>query len=229
MEDKRIAEAARHLGVAEAGVLLLDDVRLRAVAASSDAAHALDALQADSGVGPAPECLGSRKAVLAATASAARQRWPALMHKALFEGLSNAAAIPVLHQDSSLGVLTLYTRRHSGIGPAQVTAASRIAPLVVGMVARDAAAERLHRATVLLAGAVSRITALDESTARLVGESTDGPADESADGEGPEAPADRRAAAGPGSRTLTPRHESMDSSLDGTRRAARSGGGAADR
>jgi hypothetical protein len=103
--------AARQIdGVAEAGILLVDDGgSLEVAAASSPRADMLEMLQLADGQGPSVESYRSGRLVHAADLSAVEHSWPALLRSARVLGVHGVHSVPLRLRGQSIGAMTLYS------------------------------------------------------------------------------------------------------------------------
>lgn len=132
------------LGVAAAGVMLVDgEGSLRVVASSSEALHTLELFEVQAGEGPCPESFRTGRTVVAQSQAELAQRWPAVAARAAPLGLGAAYAVPVRLHDQVIGALNLFAPRSAALTPAEIGIAESwavaLAALVVTARRADAA------------------------------------------------------------------------------------------
>jgi GAF domain-containing protein len=93
----------------EAGVLLADAAGiLRVMASSSERAHALELMQAQTDEGPCFECFTRGEAVSSEDLEADRGRWPAFSPAAVARGFCSVHALPMRVRGETVGALNLF-------------------------------------------------------------------------------------------------------------------------
>ena len=93
----------------EAGVMLADAAgTLRVMASSSERAHALELMQAQTDEGPCFECFARAEAVSSEDLEADRGRWPAFSPAALARGFCSVHALPMRVRGQTVGALNLF-------------------------------------------------------------------------------------------------------------------------
>lgn len=107
--DHLTVECARLLDVTAAGILLADRRgALHVVAASSQRAADLEAIQAQREQGPCHDCYGDGRPVSVPDVAAAAGRWPDFVPAALRHGVVSVHAVPLRLRDQVLGALGLF-------------------------------------------------------------------------------------------------------------------------
>jgi GAF domain-containing protein len=93
----------------EAGVLLADAAGiLRVMASSSERAHALELMQAQTDEGPCFECFARGEAVLSEDLGADQGRWPTFSPAAVERGFCSVHALPMRVRGETVGALNLF-------------------------------------------------------------------------------------------------------------------------
>jgi GAF domain-containing protein len=93
----------------EAGVLLADAAGiLRVMASSSERAHALELMQAQTDEGPCFECFSRGEAVSSEDLDADQGRWPSFSPAALARGVCSVHALPMRVRGETVGALNLF-------------------------------------------------------------------------------------------------------------------------
>jgi GAF domain-containing protein len=103
------SDCARLLDVAEAGLLLADHrAVLHVMAASSELAAHVEAMQVQRAEGPCLECYHGGRPVHVPDLEDQRDRWPQFVPTALAAGFASVHAVPMRLRDTVLGSLGLF-------------------------------------------------------------------------------------------------------------------------
>ncbi|MFC0624564.1 GAF and ANTAR domain-containing protein [Kribbella deserti] len=116
----------RTIGCDQAGIVLANRGRLRAVAASGPESAAVDQYQVRVGDGPATVAVEQSASVRVDDTEADGQ-WPAWSRLAAAHGLRSALSVRLYTLGSTIGALTLYDAKPSRFGPEQEAVAHVLA------------------------------------------------------------------------------------------------------
>ncbi|MFJ8939384.1 GAF and ANTAR domain-containing protein [Streptomyces sp. NPDC102365] len=129
------------------------------MAASDDRSRRLECLQAESRVGPRLDISygGGPLANIPMSHPHSRTRWPRFTSRALSEGFTAVTALPLAHQDCSLGALDLY-HQYGRLEPSNIRWARLLADAAaVGLAHRDLLRNALVRSDQLQNALNSRV------------------------------------------------------------------------
>ncbi|HEY3773809.1 MAG TPA: GAF and ANTAR domain-containing protein [Solirubrobacteraceae bacterium] len=114
----------------EAGVLLADAAGiLRVMASSSERAHALELMQAQTDEGPCFECFSRGESVSSEDLEADRGRWPVFSPAALTRGFCSVHALPMRVRGETVGALNLFRVASGSLDAADVPVAQGMADI----------------------------------------------------------------------------------------------------
>ena len=106
------------LDVDAAGLLLVDEQgRLEAVAATSGAARLLELLQLEEREGPGLECFRSGGPVTIPDVGAVQERWPRFALACQGVGFASVNALPMQRREQVIGTVNLFRVRGGGLEP----------------------------------------------------------------------------------------------------------------
>lgn len=131
--------------VGAAGVMLIDDGRLRVVAASSEEVELLELFQIQSDQGPCLDSHREGRAVLAHTIDELEGRWPAFGDR-IRQHFESVYAFPMRLRGEALGALNLYGRTAHALEDEDVPLGQAIADIATISLLQDRA---LRQATEL--------------------------------------------------------------------------------
>lgn len=121
-------DCARLLDVAAAGLLLADDrAVLHVMAASSEQAAHVEAMQLQRAEGPCLDCFHGGRSVHAPELAREQDRWPRFVPTALAAGFSSVHAVPLRLRDRVLGALGLFGGQTGSLNAADLTLAQGMA------------------------------------------------------------------------------------------------------
>jgi GAF domain-containing protein len=104
------------LGVAEAGVVLMDSHgKLRTLASSSERMRLIELVEVQRQDGPCLDCCRHGKPVEEDDLEVARERWPRFAPAALDVGLRSVYALPLRLRQERIGALNLFADRPRGL------------------------------------------------------------------------------------------------------------------
>jgi hypothetical protein len=154
LADDLVDDCTRLLGVAAAGVMLVDaEGRLHVLASSSEEVHTLELFEVQAGEGPCLDSYRSGRTVTVTSGSDLRHRWPVVASRAGALSLGLAYAVPVRHHDHVIGALNLFAPRGLGLSDSDLGIAEALAVALASLVVQgqlvDAAqtlAEQLQNA-----------------------------------------------------------------------------------
>ena len=121
------------LGLAGAGISLVEDDELRFVTADDERVTSLERLEERDGSGPSFDASRSNDVVAIGDLRSARTRWAGYVDHALALGIESAAAIP-LHAEGVCGALTLYDEAPRTWGERELRVGRVLADVATGYV-----------------------------------------------------------------------------------------------
>lgn len=128
LADDLVTDCLSLLGVAAAGVMLVDaEGQLKVLASSSEELHTLELFEVQAGQGPCPDCFRSGRTVAVASPVELAHRWPVVAGRAAALGLGAAYAVPVRLHDHVIGALNLFAPWEATLSAADLSIAESLA------------------------------------------------------------------------------------------------------
>jgi len=141
--DQLVGACVGLLGLAGAGLLLVDHGSLAVVAASSGDARRLKAFEVEYDDGPCVDCFRTGAAVISGDLRADRARWPFFAPASLAAGFLSVTAVPLRLRSETIGSLGLFPGGNSMIGAADRRLAQALADVAtIGILQRRSIEER---------------------------------------------------------------------------------------
>jgi GAF domain-containing protein len=141
--DRLAAACVRLLGVAAAGLLLIDQQgHLTVVASSSEETRLLEIFQLQNDQGPCLECVRTGAAVVSGDLDADRVRWPQFATFALSAGYRSVAALPMRLREQTIGGLNLFGGRSGPVSPQDQRLAQALADVATIGILQQRSAQR---------------------------------------------------------------------------------------
>ncbi len=139
--------AAEVSQTAAVGLLLADhDGRLQHMASSQESARLLELFVLQNAEGPCRECYTTGQAVVVADLLDTEGRWPAFTQRATEAGFRSVCAIPMRHNQLTIGVLNLFNTEPDSFDPQDVRVVQALAHIAtIGLLQ-----ERAVRSSVLM-------------------------------------------------------------------------------
>lgn len=141
----RLTRFCVELVPAEAAGILLGDARreLRAVAASSEAAHMLELLQLQSDEGPCLDCFETAMPVSVPDLDAERSRWPGFVAAVARQGRYRSVhALPLRLRGAAIGALNLFRAEPGALPVADLALAQALADVATIGILHERAVRR---------------------------------------------------------------------------------------
>ena len=137
-------DCARLLDVAAAGLLLADDrAALHVMAASSEQAAHVEAMQLQRAEGPCLDCFHGGRPVSVPELEREADRWPQFVPTALAAGFASVHAVPLRLRDTVLGALGLFGEQPGALNEADLTLAQGMADVAsIALVQERAAGDQ---------------------------------------------------------------------------------------
>ena len=129
-------QVAGLLGVAGAGVSLVEDGSIRFVTTSSEAAGLIERIQEQQQSGPCVQAVKDHAPVLVTDLRDGewRSRWPQYVSAALQEGISAVAGIPMFSDGGCIGALDIYSEKPREWTEEELLTAGALAAIATGYV-----------------------------------------------------------------------------------------------
>lgn len=163
-------QAAETIGVPGVSVVLLDqDGRARAAAATEAPEAGLVAVELELAEGPSLDALAQGTVVFADDLEA-EERWTSYVVKARSSGVCSVAAVPLRAGERSTGVLTLMATEPHRWQESEVAAAEVLAGLASGYAAQQSELDRVRRTADQLKEALHSRVDIEQAKGVLVGE-----------------------------------------------------------
>lgn len=139
-----VADCARLLDVASAGLLLVDGHgALHLVAASSEKTHDLELFQLQRQEGPCLDCFHAGSPVLVADLAEQERRWPQFVPAARSAGFASVHAVPMQLPGAVVGVLGLFGTAPGALNDPDLALAQSLAHIAaIALVTKQAASDK---------------------------------------------------------------------------------------
>lgn len=128
-----VSHAVQVSDTAAVGFLLADQHGdLQLMAASQESARLLELFILQNDEGPCRECYATGGVVVAPDLEATAERWPSFSRRAMEAGFQSAAAVPMQHSGTTIGVLNMFNTQPDPFNPQTVriiTALAHIATI----------------------------------------------------------------------------------------------------
>jgi GAF domain-containing protein len=148
----------------EAGVLLADAAGiLRVMASSSERAHALELMQAQTDEGPCFECFSRGEAVSSEDLEVDKGRWPSFSPAALERGFCSVHALPMRVRGETVGALNLFRMAAGNLDEADVPVAQGMADIAAVGLMQERSVRESRQVVQQLQGALTSRVVIEQA------------------------------------------------------------------
>lgn len=162
--------ATEVLGIAGAGVSLLEGERLVFATAANELITALERVQEDAQAGPCVQAQRSGESVLIPDMAEDHQSWPDLAAAGVAMGVVAVAGIPLRLNGYRLGALNLYDTRRHDWSAEEVEVANVLAAIATGYAANAARLDMVRHTAEQLQTALDTRVIIEQAKGVLAGE-----------------------------------------------------------